>query len=334
MEKAPSEFEQRVIDFFLKGTSPYSMTRLPEFKGQYPSTLDRILIKYRIKKRVPSRQPNYFEQELIDIYKKGYSVSQIIKLEQFEGLTQSKIYSILKRFNITCRSNKINSRIYKLNHHFFANIDDEEKAYWLGFIYADGYVTTKGNYFGISLAKQDRPHLEKLVGTLRTNYPIREYIVSNGYREDTIYCRLIVCSETIKKDLISKGVLTKKSLRLIFPSLKIVPLELLNHFIRGYFDGDGSLSNYKRNCLRFFSIKICGTYEFLDSLKSHLEVALELNRLGSICKGKKDNKNNYYLSIGGNIQVAKVLKYFYKDATLYLDRKYLRYSNFFATTNL
>lgn len=333
MEKAPCEFEQRVIDFYLKGISPYSMTRLPEFKGHYPSTLDRILIKYKIKKRIPSRQPDGFEQEVIDVYNKGYSVPQIIKMEQFEGLTLSKIYSILSRFKVACRSNRINSRIYKLNHQFFKTIDDEEKSYWLGFIYADGYVATKGSYIGISLSRRNREHLNKFARTLHTDYPIKDYMVSHGYKEGTAYCRLLVCSDTMKKDLCNKGVLTNKSLRLTFPSLQVVPVELLNHFIRGYFDGDGSLSNYKRNHQKNFSIKICGTYEFLDSIKSHLEITLEFDSLGSICKGKKNNKNNYYFSIGGNNQIAKVLNYLYKDTTVYLERKYLLYNEFLQIPN-
>jgi hypothetical protein len=325
MEKSPSKFEQQVIDLYLQGISPYSMANMLEFQGYYPSSLDRILVKYGYKTRVPKRAPNSFEQDVIKKYQQGYSVPQIIKMEQFEGVTLSKVYSVLNKFKITCRSNKINNRIYKLNQGFFTNIDREEKAYWLGFIYADGYVTTRGNYVGLAIAQKDKTHLEKFVSSLQTNYPIKEYLVSNGYGEGNVFCRLIICSETVQTDLISKGVLTNKSLRLTFPSPQIVPMRLLQHFIRGYFDGDGSLSYYTSNNSKYFTIKICGTYELLDSMRSYFKSTLELNGSGSISKRKKDNKNNYYLTIGGNIQVGKVLGYLYKDATLYLDRKYLRY---------
>lgn len=334
MKKAPSEFEQRVIDLYLKGISPYSMTRMAEFKDHYPMTLHRILERYGYKKRVPKRPPNSFEQELIDLYQQGYSVPQIIKMEQFKGVTSSKVYSVLSKYGIKCRSNKVNSRIYKLDHDFFAEINNEEKAYWLGFIYADGYVTTKGNYIGLSLAKKDESHLRKFAKTLKTDYPLKEYIVSCGYGEGTAFCRLLLCSEIMRTDLINKGVLINKSLRLNFPTPQIVPENLLCHFIRGYFDGDGSLSHYGPNDLTHFTIKICGTFEFLSSLKNYLKRVLGLNGLGSISKRRKDNKNNYYLTIGGNIQVAKILNYLYDGAKLYLDRKYSKYLYFLQITQL
>jgi len=333
MGKTPTEFEQQVIDLYLNGIKPYSMARMQKFRGYYPATFDRILQKYGYKKRVPKSLPNSFEQELISFYQLGYSVPQMIKMKQFEGATLSKIYSVLIKHGINRRSNKINSRVHNVYHGFFTKIDTEEKAYWLGFIYADGYITKRGNYVGLALAQRDKSHLEKLVRTLQTDYTIKEYKVTNGYGKGNTFCRLILCSEIMKTDLVSKGVLINKSLKLIFPSFQIVPVELIRHFIRGYFDGDGSLSHYGPNNKNHFTIKICGTYEFLSNLKSCLRDALELGGLGSICKSTNNNKNNYYLTIGGNIQVTAVLNHLYKNATIYLERKYFRYLHFLQIAN-
>ena len=56
----------------------------------------------------------------------------------------------MKRYNFD-----ITRRKYQVNEFFFDEIDSEEKAYWLGFIYADGYVNTNGNKFGINLSLKD-----------------------------------------------------------------------------------------------------------------------------------------------------------------------------------
>lgn len=46
--------------------------------------------------------------------------------------------------------------------HVFDVIDTEEKAYWLGFLTADGYIYSRDNTFGISLASIDKHHVEKI----------------------------------------------------------------------------------------------------------------------------------------------------------------------------
>ena len=49
----------------------------------------------------------------------------------------------------------------KFNENVFDSIDTEEKAYWLGFIFADGYISLKGNSFELSLKGSDSEHLDK-----------------------------------------------------------------------------------------------------------------------------------------------------------------------------
>ena len=69
------------------------------------------------------------------------------------------IYDALKRWGIKTRSLSDSHKVYSLNENYLEKIDNEEKAYWLGFIYAAGYITE--NKLGISLAKCDKEHLRK-----------------------------------------------------------------------------------------------------------------------------------------------------------------------------
>lgn len=94
--------------------------------------------------------------QMISLYNDGLSCAKLGKIFNCDATT---IDNALKRYNIKRRSNKINSKKYSCNEKFFKIIDTEEKAYWLEFIYADGYITTKKNNsarnLGISLGELD-----------------------------------------------------------------------------------------------------------------------------------------------------------------------------------
>jgi hypothetical protein len=130
------------------------------------------------------------------------------------------------------------------------------------------------------------------------------------------YCRLLMTSEKMFDDIESKGVIEKKSLLLKFPQAQIIQSQHIHHFIRGYFDGDGSFSKSHDG----YQVKICGTKEFLNTLSEY--IGFPNRKLG---KRHKDNKNNYSLEIGGRLQVIAIGDYMYQNATVYLDRKYQRY---------
>ena len=113
----------------------------------------------------------------------------------------------------------------------FETIDTEEKAYWLGFLYADGYIS-KYNQIEVSLSPEDKEHLIKLKLFVNTNTNIIE---------DEHRCRLLFCSKEMVADLAKLGCVNNKSLILTFPTEEQVPNTFLRHFLRGYVDGDGCL---------------------------------------------------------------------------------------------
>lgn len=113
---------------------------------------------------------------------------------------------------------------------------DEERAYWLGFVAADGCVTRhKGNLFlGISLERTDRGHLDKLKSALGGGPRIVDYSTAEGE-----YSRISLYSKIVSGDLVKWGIVERKSR--VLKSIAI-PNDLKRHFYRGYVDGDGTIS--------------------------------------------------------------------------------------------
>lgn len=266
-------------------------------------------------------------QEIIKLYQEGYSSLKIAKIYD---TTYDTIIRILDKNNIPRRSNKINSRQYNLNHNFFNSIDNEEKAYWLGFLYADGYLSftiddkRPRKIVGLSLGIKDINHLNKFNTCLESTYSIKIYtntgFVKQGYPA-TKYGRLCFTSDQLFDDLAKLGCIEHKTQTLKFPTEEQVPQYLLHHFLRGFMDGDGSIkiTQPKDNKCIKFGLDFCGTTEMLDGIQKFFNTQLKLS------KRHKNKTNNYSLSYSGNQSVYKKLLMLYKDATIYLDRKYERF---------
>lgn len=266
-------------------------------------------------------------QEIIKLYQEGYSSLKIAKIYD---TTYDTIIRILDKNNIPRRSNKINSRQYNLNHNFFNSIDNEEKAYWLGFLYADGYLSftiddkRPRKIVGLSLGIKDINHLNKFNTCLESTYSIKIYtntgFVKQGYPAMK-YGRLCFTSDQLFDDLAKLGCIEHKTQTLKFPTEEQVPQYLLHHFLRGFMDGDGSIkiTQPKDNKCIKFGLDFCGTTEMLDGIQKFFNTQLKLS------KRHKNKTNNYSLSYSGNQSVYKKLLMLYKDATIYLDRKYERF---------
>lgn len=271
----------------------------------------------------------YTEEQKQDIIKLYMSGKSSLEIASKYNKKPSAICALLKRLDVELRSNKQNSKKYNIaNESFFEAIDTEEKAYWLGFMYADGYVLTKDNTIGLSLSKNDYDHLEKFKKAIGSTHPIKVYR-GNGYTNND-YCRLMLRSDKLKNDLISNGCIENKTSLIKFPNS--IPKSLIHHFIRGYFDGDGCLTTYynKANNSNVVAIKILGTENFLLSINDWCEDCLGY-RVKSLYKRKKDSLV-FNLEIQGKKRAIPFLELIYKDATIYLDRKKEKYDSLINTT--
>lgn len=201
------------------------------------------------------------------------------------------------------------------NQNIFSKIDTEEKAYWLGFLYADGTVRSKkgDNQIELSLQEQDYEHLVKF----------RKFIGNNNkiaFREKQKAYRYCVRSRQIKNDLIKLGCVPNKSLILKFPTKKQIPDSLLKHFVRGYTDGEGCL------CITHGKMhyELIGTQDFLSGLKKRVGLFQ-----GATIYIKHKDSEIRRICLGSAKQVKQICDWLYKDSNIYLDRKYNKYYNYY-----
>lgn len=244
-------------------------------------------------------------QQAKELYLQGLSLTKIAKQLHIDRGTLS---NNLKAENIEV-INKQN--ITKFNENYFDVIDTEEKAYWLGFLYADGAISSGDrNTVEVSLKSSDIEHLKKFRKALGFNED------KNIYR-DEIRCRFNFSNKHVKETLIKLGCTPQKSLTLIFPNEQQVPLELLYDFLRGYIDGDGSVMIAKDHNGDYNKprLSVLGTQQFLESMVQ--KTGWRNNKI--------QNPSNAYSIDWNGRYVMEYLDQLYSNATIYLDRKYEKY---------
>lgn len=241
------------------------------------------------------------------------SIYQQIKQEYNNGMS---LTSIGKKYHVD--RGKLSKRLKKdgveiinhqnevtFNENFFDVIDTEEKAYWLGFMYADGYVSKKDGGIELSLKSSDINHLRKFTKSLD--------FTNKHLFQDDIRCRITFRNKHMRQSLINLGCVPQKSLILTCPNKTQVPSFLFNHFARGYVDGDGYIGiglNHKKERTKP-RINVLGTEKFLTGFVSNL--------------GWKNNirkHNNIFCVEYSGKYVMDYLDQIYSNAMFYLDRKY------------
>lgn len=208
----------------------------------------------------------------------------------------------------------------KIKDDYFCCIDTPLKAYFLGFIYADGWICTNEqarNYeLGIELQSEDKYLLEKLndeLGGLNKIYhhnPEVRYI--KGVRANSGHSDVLrVYSKPLVLSLIKNGIEKNKTQKDVYP---VVPDSLFFDWLRGYIDGDGCFYNKENSMLMHIT---CSTQAPLKYIQS------KLNKYGITTSIYKENPKKYRLNCTNkNSLYILVNRLYYKDGLFYLKRKY------------
>ncbi len=259
-------------------------------------------------------------QHIIQLYQSGVGTGQIGK--KFENVSSNTIRNQLRKNNIPIRTVAEQQRFnFPRDSFFFNKIDSKEKAYWLGFLYADGNISAKENRITLNLQAQDEDALIKFRNALKAK---NQLIDSQKIMNNKIhYMKMFAIKDKqLKTDLIALGCVPKKSLILEFPKDKIEQKYYLS-FIRGYFDGDGSIhyTTNKKTNYKNYRISFLGTKNLINEIKSILKVDY---------LATQKNNNYYVLQINGNKQLNNILSEIYKDSTpeIRLNRKYNKFIEF------
>lgn len=206
-------------------------------------------------------------------------------------------------------------RRYTCNESFFTVIDSEAKAYWLGFIAADGNVHR--DTLSIGLAPVDNVHLHAFVVALSGTQQVTTRQKVDGFSVATLKLN----SVAMVRSLAQYGVVPRKSLTFDWPAA--VPDHLIRHFLRGYIDGDGSWHWKPSRVGRpTWTISLVGTDAFLCAAMAALVRSCDLRPV-EIRPASKECRVMRF-SYGGNRQVSRIAHWLYDDATVFLSRKYVR----------
>lgn len=202
----------------------------------------------------------------------------------------------------------------------FDMIDTEEKAYWLGFAFAEGtlYKSNKGNTeFSIELSQLDIAHLEKLKAVLKAKVQINKR-TRQGVTKKIHLCRLKLGSKHLCNSLSKYFPYGLKCDIIEMPGLRE---DLNRHFIRGFFDGDGSIAA-SNGAISFTST----SKKMLKAIAEILQKSLGLiSNIRTIDRAKENRKTIYKITNGKKAEVLKLLSYLYDGASVYLDRKFSLY---------
>lgn len=228
------------------------------------------------------------------------------------GCNYGTIRSLLNKHNINSRGNK---QGYPRNEYYFNKIDNEEKAYWLGFLYADGCVHS--NTYEVSINITDKEHIQKFqqaIGAINHNITITQD--KRFATAKTLY-QFSIKDKQLHTDLIKWGCVPQKTL--LISKIPNIPRDYVSHFLRGYFDGDGSL-HYLQGTNNYRISFTSGSESFLNDVQKELQTNVSVGRAG---------ENTCQLQISGRKQIEKILNYLYQDSTeaTRLDRKYNTYLN-------
>lgn len=285
-----------------------SMKEIEQITGVPPYKLSGLLFNRGNAKDNPR------VKKALEMYKTGQH--SLTELESLVGLSRQTLAKHFKALDQEIH-NPLRKHAYQEN--YFKAIDSEEKAYWLGFIYADGSINEHPTHLRleIGLKEEDRGHLIKFVKAIGGQDDlVKRKVVRLKGKEYVSYKVTISCTEMCR-DLIQHGVTPRKSLTLTFPN-HLTP-DLIRHFIRGYFDGDGCI-NVKKNgkFAKIARFNVVGTEAFLQALQDHFEQRLGASRVRLY---KKRNNKAWSYEKGG-LEALTILEYLYKGASIYLDRKY------------
>ena len=260
-------------------------------------------------------------------YLEGETIEEITDKYFKDKYCSGEINMVLRKLGIT----RPNGTQAKINHDYFENIDSEHKAYWLGFVYADGSITKKvyekGSYtyrLRMELMFEDKYILEQMALDLESDLKPKEYYNNTshfeGYNKPKHTAYIMFSSKKMGEDLVKLGVMPNKTL--ILKSLPSIPDNLMKHFIRGYFDGDGSVYLTKDNTIK---TAFYGTHDFINSIQDFLIKELDLTK-----KKITDQKEANVSFVGMAKQESeKLYHYMYDEATIFLNRKYEKYNKYF-----
>lgn len=233
------------------------------------------------------------------------------------------IRGLLTRRCVAARDLSESHRVLACNHNYFNEPMDEAHAYWIGFILADGNLTEKSygrsRQVSVGLGIVDIGHLEKLRNALNSDHKI---LTSKRDGVNRI-CHLRISSTELFNSLLEFNVEPRKSARHKFSER--IPTDMLKHYFRGYFDGNGGISRHKASK---WSINNTASEEFLNRFIRWIS-----DQIGGHDTRAFFGDGIHRAGWAGTHRCREILALMYQDATVFLDRKMALYQEICEEAN-
>lgn len=319
MKKVSESEYETIVDLYHNG---YTQQKIADQYNVSSGVIGAILKKMNVKCTKNKISQSEYDN-IVALYLSGVSAECISK--QY-GVCGGTIGKVLEQSGVTKRKSGDYSRKYTFNEHYFDEFISNKQAYILGLLYADGCNYPPQNQIRIELQERDKDILEKINVELNNEKPLK---FSDRQKQHPTYQNTYsveLCSKHFAKTLSNLGVVPRKSLILTFPDW--LSQDFYAAFLLGYSDGDGCISKDISRA----SWSIVGTEEFcvrVDKILTEL-VGVDKCILHTTADAKENNTNTRVLYVNGVDNVKKVLDYIYKDAELYMQRKYDIYKSIYC----
>jgi transposase len=254
------------------------------------------------------RMPSEHEDGIIAAYLAGASAKEAAT--QF-GFSRSTGQNVLKRREIPTRPLSESRRRYAVDESFFDSIDTPDKAYWLGFLTADGVIGD--SFVRIHLQLGDTDHLSKFAASLRSEQPVSFRENGSHDRVSARQAMIIISSIKLAQSLHRLGVTPKKTF--IVRPYEEVPETLLADYWRGVFDGDGSISRSGLLHMKW-QVSLVGNKAMVEGFREFIAHFIHSNA------SVRPTASIFRVAYFGYAKPRAVVQLLYENATIYLDRKY------------
>jgi|LakMenEpi03Aug12_release.lakeMendotaPanAssembly.Ray.scaffolds.fasta_scaffold318108_2 intein-encoded DNA endonuclease-like protein len=233
------------------------------------------------------------------------------KVAESFGVSLRPIKRILKKNNL-----ELTNRRFNVNHSYFRVIDSEEKAYWLGFLFADGCIRKNktGSQVVLKLSTKDENHLINFKNGLESEHNISYHRSKTKTKkgEDSFSnnCVIRINSNEMVTDLIRQGCSPRKTFTIDKPN---IDEKYYKHFIRGFYDGDGNFFYNEDTKVSVVTI-VCASKNFRNFI---IEIMSKIPNIGNI----HEDNSKYTIKITNIIGIIEFLSYIYDDSKIELTRK-------------
>lgn len=228
-----------------------------------------------------------------------------------------KKYNLYRTASEAIRQSPQNQRKYPVNDNYFS-IENSKMAYLMGFIAADGTVRKDTNEIKIGLSSKDIDFLKMIKNELGGR-PIKEYTTKDGFD----VCSFSCTSKQIKEDLARYNIVPQKTFIFTFP--KNLNKKYWIDFIRGYFDGDGSVSTAGTSAIRW---QLCSATK--DVLETIINFFYEEYNIPMVSIQERKGKNVLYYIQYSSVPTRKIYDILYSDGCLYLPRKKEKFEEIYS----